>query len=1850
MYCIVSDSVPEIPHHIASLLNLEIFRFDTLKIRFPETSICKNGLAGIIEFYSTVLESFSSPFILDFKSLEITEIPIRLVLTSNSACVIARRKHLSTDALNGLHQSKHLTDVILPDCDIFHLPDEMPRNLQHLEVQNNNLGALPLDLFQGGIQVLNTSFNFLTEIPITFYLAPLRAVDISNNRIRSASFFGSGLPKLQELNLSNNFIRHLSEGLGNCSDLRTLNMSRNKVIEFWNKPPAFSRIENIFLASNQLSVVPAYMADFISLRVFDLTSNAEMRSPPGAICEEGAAVMRTYLQKFRRGALTDTVELQFMNFDYIPISTFELTNLKILDLSHNKFKNLPSELTKFNVLEALILDDNFFEMVPKSVKMLTSLRTLSLARNVLLVFEYEILEALINLEKLCVLENHRTLLSPSKFIYKRELGFMRFWNSSMIDVQKCGILDLSFIWMPRLPTELASKYHTYTLTSMTHLNLSHTKVKKFDDLFSALTELKHVNLDHNEIDEWPSGFDKLSKLKTLKISGNSLTSVPTFFLDFDMHYLDISENNILYISPTFLKFHEGSTLFKTNKNPVGNWPLKFDTGLAIEDEDLSMYIATLRKSYSTLEFCYAQKLLTPGNISFQDLNTTLTKLNISENCCSMDPCISNLANLVSIHASKCNLVELPNMERLLHLKFFDASCNNISTLALNLLPCNSLKSLNLARNRISDIASNRYNQLSNLEYLNLSKNEFKTFSSALHLPRLKTLLMQNNRLKTIPNSISKYVNLEYLSLAGNDITICHSQSLFALIKLKRLNLSFNRILEFPMNLLENTNLVELLLVQQRKIRVKMPPQMIVTKGRERTFEYIREYKSIERTHELHRHLNHPLIFESMMASQVKIQTLNLAKVSLRTVELLFYTKIVSEHVHSISIDKTGCECIPAVLFEMCNNLTSFSAMETDIEYFPCHAFGCKNMKHLQFSSPRLLTPDVFSHSLGMPNSLSHLKEIWNAWTEGVFDISGQSWNRFPHEFDYNWHVAFPGPDDEKFKNYFGLFANLMRLNVSNNFIFELPKHLFLITSLTMLDVSNNCISALDDCFDSLSLLVELHIHNNSIKFLPFSIGMLLSLNILSLDAEGFEFPLPEITRKRPVEIVRYLSFIEQAISSGTLSLAHQRLVNLPGSLCASTPHLTSLQLQDNRLAALPHQLSKLFSLVQIDVSKNLFAKVPGVLFKLISLTVMNLDDNLLDFVDWQLFSSLRQLKDISFQNNPLGEYPDELRLENGGALGIATHLRCLHECHVSSKIHFGLLGLKSFPIYLLDFSQTLKYLDIQRTDLKVFPPMLAAFGRIETLIMDNCNMTQMNTVLGTFFKLKVLSMTDNKLTAIHSSIAKLPALQELLLNNNEIVSMACNANCFEALTNLELSFNKLPSFDDLLSLPNLKRLSAIRNPCGRTILNTLRKGVFDAFSITDLDLSFCELLGIGSQLSKLQALSKLNFGNNNLQDIPESISSLTNLTKLYLNNNKVRRLEAWFTNLSLLESLYLAGNEISYIHQDFGKLVNLKMLDMQENELEYVPSSIRQCTSLQILLLTQNCISALHASVFEIPKIMALKADGNRLTSLPKSLVDMQYLKLLSVSQNNLTSFPDQLNKLACLRDLIAHTNMFQGIPADLAQLELQTLDLSSNALQGMTEMKVTTMSALNFSRNSMGRLDENIGSMVQLMALNVSENVIEFLPKSICDLVNLQILLAHHNKLKQIPSDVSRLVSLKILLLNDNRLETVSEGLGCARGLREINLHNNKLKFLPEDFQILENLRILTLKNNQISKAALPAKLIEFGDKFNASTTVFEVHPGSRFAELHTKKNQFELLMMNTSLKIEKYIADLEKSSKVFW
>ena len=59
---------------------------------------------------------------------------------------------------------------------------------------------------------------------------------------------------------------------------------------------------------------------------------------------------------------------------------------------------------------------------------------------------------------------------------------------------------------------------------------------------------------------------------------------------------------------------------------------------------------------------------------------------------------------------------------------------------------------------------------------------------------------------------------------------------------------------------------------------------------------------------------------------------------------------------------------------------------------------------------------------------------------------------------------------------------------------------------------------------------------------------------------------------------------------------------------------------------------------------------------------------------------------------------------------------------------------------------------------------------------------------------------------------------------------------------------------------------------------------------------------------------------------------------------------------------------------------------------------------------------------------------------------------------------------------------------------------------------------------------------------------------------------------------------------------------------------------------------------------------MIEFADKFNASSVEFD-SPGLLICRIaQQNKVQFEIEMPSNSLNIEKYIEDLTKSSKIRW
>ncbi|KAF0692549.1 Aste57867_16361 [Aphanomyces stellatus] len=131
-----------------------------------------------------------------------------------------------------------------------------------------------------------------------------------------------------------------------------------------------------------------------------------------------------------------------------------------------------------------------------------------------------------------------------------------------------------------------------------------------------------------------------------------------------------------------------------------------------------------------------------------------------------------------------------------NLVFLDMSDNQAPLEPVGAL--HALKELDFqcnALNKIQNIAG-----FDSLEWLNLSFNCLASsdVEELAKLPKLRELYVASNRVASLPPIMDRFVRLETLSLERNNI---HGTDIFALLsvvpRLKNLNLSHNKITEFP---------------------------------------------------------------------------------------------------------------------------------------------------------------------------------------------------------------------------------------------------------------------------------------------------------------------------------------------------------------------------------------------------------------------------------------------------------------------------------------------------------------------------------------------------------------------------------------------------------------------------------------------------------------------------------------------------------------------------------------------------------------------------------------------------------------------------------------------------------------------------------------------------------------------------------------------------------------------------------------------------------------------------------------------------------------------------------------------
>ncbi|KAK1430706.1 hypothetical protein QVD17_13646 [Tagetes erecta] len=237
-----------------------------------------------------------------------------------------------------------------------------------------------------------------------------------------------------------------------------------------------------------------------------------------------------------------------------------------------------------------------------------------------------------------------------------------------------------------------------------------------------------------------------------------------------------------------------------------------------------------------------------------------------------------------------------------------------------------------------------------------------------------------------------------------------------------------------------------------------------------------------------------------------------------------------------------------------------------------------------------------------------------------------------------------------------------------------------------------------------------------------------------------------------------------------------------------------------------------------------------------------------------------------------------------------------------------------------------------------------------------------------------------------------------------------------------------------------------------------------------------------------------------------------------------------------------------------------------------------------------------------------------------KGLVKSSSLKATSFS-TGLDQEPEKLSmmKVAALIETIAKQgdkvldlqsklmDNIEWLPVTIGKLSnITELNLSDNTIMSLPSSitNLTSLTKLDVHSNQLTNLPDSFGQLVNLLDLDLHSNRLKSLPESFTDLSNLVNLDLSSNHFTHLPDLIGNLTSMQILIVETNNLEELPYTIGSCTSLVALKLDFNQLKGLPEAIGKLKCLEILTLHYNRVRKLpttmANLTKLRELDVSFN--------------------------------------------------
>jgi hypothetical protein len=208
-----------------------------------------------------------------------------------------------------------------------------------------------------------------------------------------------------------------------------------------------------------------------------------------------------------------------------PVIFKNLPNLKILDISYNKFKEFPIEICDLVNLELLDMSSNCIETIPQCFKNLKNL-----------ILFHANMNNIKSVENIC--DNIKILSLESNNLTNITTQFK---SIEMIDFGHNSISDLSFV---------------EHLDTLQHLNVSNNKIHNIPYFIGNLSNLTHLDCSYNELSHIHHSIGNLHGLRNLLLEGNKhLGSIPAEIGQLNNIQL-FSIDNIFYIPPNIKRMIE----------------------------------------------------------------------------------------------------------------------------------------------------------------------------------------------------------------------------------------------------------------------------------------------------------------------------------------------------------------------------------------------------------------------------------------------------------------------------------------------------------------------------------------------------------------------------------------------------------------------------------------------------------------------------------------------------------------------------------------------------------------------------------------------------------------------------------------------------------------------------------------------------------------------------------------------------------------------------------------------------------------------------------------------------------------------------------------------------------------------------------------------------------------------------------------------------------------------------------------------------------------------------------------------------------------------------------------------